>query len=183
MLLVAGEHSDLPIRVCWIDERSDNLLIDVERDMLIFGEDGQSSGPVGEYYNINARFNPSWWAAFPNTSSGSGAGFPGGGSPINVTNTTVTLANGNVIPLSLGPPTNWTPLSGIPWYPLSFVTVPQVKPLPKSCDPRRVQAYSGSGIQVLMMDGSTKLVSNSVSQTTWSYAVTPDDGQALGSDW
>jgi len=39
-----------------------------------------------------------------------------------------------------------------------------------------------STVQVLLMDGSVRGVSN-VSQTTWTYAVTPDDGQPLPSNW
>jgi prepilin-type N-terminal cleavage/methylation domain-containing protein len=37
--------------------------------------------------------------------------------------------------------------------------------------------------QVLLMDGSVRGITSSVSVTTWNYAVTPDDGQVLGSDW
>jgi hypothetical protein len=33
------------------------------------------------------------------------------------------------------------------------------------------------------MDGSVRGVSSAVSQTTWQYACTPDDGNVLGSDW
>jgi len=36
---------------------------------------------------------------------------------------------------------------------------------------------------VLLMDGSARGVSASVSQATWNNAVTPDDGQVLGSNW
>jgi prepilin-type N-terminal cleavage/methylation domain-containing protein len=36
---------------------------------------------------------------------------------------------------------------------------------------------------VMLMDGSVRGVSASVSQTTWSEAVVPDDGNTLGSDW
>jgi len=37
--------------------------------------------------------------------------------------------------------------------------------------------------QVLMMDGSVRGVSSSVNSTTWTYAVTPDDGNPMPSDW
>jgi prepilin-type N-terminal cleavage/methylation domain-containing protein len=40
-----------------------------------------------------------------------------------------------------------------------------------------------STCQVLLMDGSVRGVSSAVSQTTWQYACTPDDGNILGSDW
>jgi len=36
---------------------------------------------------------------------------------------------------------------------------------------------------VLLMDGSARGISASVSATTWNYAVTPDDGFPLGSNW
>jgi len=38
-------------------------------------------------------------------------------------------------------------------------------------------------VQALMMDGSVRGVSGGVSATTWSYAIQPDDGQVLGSNW
>jgi len=37
--------------------------------------------------------------------------------------------------------------------------------------------------QTLMMDGSVRGVSSGVSQTTWQYAITPNDGNPLPSDW
>jgi len=38
-------------------------------------------------------------------------------------------------------------------------------------------------VQVLLMDGSVRGVSSGISAATWSSAVVPDDGQALGSNW
>jgi len=38
-------------------------------------------------------------------------------------------------------------------------------------------------VQVLMMDGSVRGVGSGVSATTWAYAISPDDGQVLGSNW
>jgi prepilin-type N-terminal cleavage/methylation domain-containing protein len=40
-----------------------------------------------------------------------------------------------------------------------------------------------TSIQVALMDGSVRAVSSGVSATTWLYAITPDDGQVLGSNW
>jgi prepilin-type N-terminal cleavage/methylation domain-containing protein len=40
-----------------------------------------------------------------------------------------------------------------------------------------------SVLQVLLMDGSVRGVSASVSQQTWSWALQPDDGNPLGSNW
>jgi prepilin-type N-terminal cleavage/methylation domain-containing protein len=52
-----------------------------------------------------------------------------------------------------------------------------------ACDPKRVQfIHSGSGL-VLMMDGSVRTVSSSISSVTWGRAITPNDGQVLNSDW
>jgi len=42
--------------------------------------------------------------------------------------------------------------------------------------------HSGT-VQVLLMDGSVRGVSGGVGATTWLYAITPDDGQVLGSNW
>jgi prepilin-type N-terminal cleavage/methylation domain-containing protein len=60
----------------------------------------------------------------------------------------------------------------------------QQKPLPsRGCNPCQLQSMSSGGIMVVMADGSTRLVSNGVSQATWRAAVHPDDGVPLGSDW
>jgi len=40
-----------------------------------------------------------------------------------------------------------------------------------------------AGVQVALMDGSVRGVSGSVSANTWIYAITPDDGQPMGSNW
>jgi prepilin-type N-terminal cleavage/methylation domain-containing protein len=42
--------------------------------------------------------------------------------------------------------------------------------------------HTGS-VQVTMMDGSVRGVSGSVSAATWLNAITPDDGNVLGSNW
>jgi len=70
-----------------------------------------------------------------------------------------------------------------PGYPLNYITLPQTKVPQTQCDPRRVQALSAGGIQVLLVDGSVRSVTTDITQTTWAYAITPDDGQILGSDW
>jgi type II secretory pathway pseudopilin PulG len=70
-----------------------------------------------------------------------------------------------------------------PGYPQLFIPLPQIAPNPKACDPHRLQALSIGGIQVLMMDGSARSVSPAVSQLTWAYAIMPNDGGVLGSDW
>jgi hypothetical protein len=59
---------------------------------------------------------------------------------------------------------------------------PKVPPT-NGCNPCSLQSPWSGGILVGLGDGSTRLVSTSVSANTWQYAVRPDDGQVLGSDW
>jgi len=64
------------------------------------------------------------------------------------------------------------------------LALPQQKPNPfGNCNPCMLQAYYSGGINVGLGDGSVRLVSAGVSQTTWANAVTPNDGAVLGSDW
>jgi prepilin-type N-terminal cleavage/methylation domain-containing protein len=131
----------------------------------IWGEDGQNGGPVGQYHNQNpggnpptfgmAWYCPAWWAFVP-------PGTVNGGNP------------------SGGFTDHNNPPKG---YPVTYALPPQVAPPTKLCDPTRLQAFSAGGSMVMMMDGSVRTVSPSISQLTWAYAVTPDDGQVLGSDW
>jgi len=62
----------------------------------------------------------------------------------------------------------------------------QVQPLPynsAACDPRMAQSSRLTGIIVTLCDGSTRLVSASVSPTTWWEVCTPSGGETLGTDW
>jgi prepilin-type N-terminal cleavage/methylation domain-containing protein len=43
--------------------------------------------------------------------------------------------------------------------------------------------FSPAGVMVSLMDGSVRLVSNGISQTTWQNALLPNDGNVLGQDW
>jgi len=63
------------------------------------------------------------------------------------------------------------------------LTVPQAQPQPAACDPCRLQSPNPGVILVGLMDGSVRGVANGISATTWSYAVQPNDGQPLGSNW
>jgi prepilin-type N-terminal cleavage/methylation domain-containing protein len=64
-----------------------------------------------------------------------------------------------------------------------YMTSIQVRPNIKQCDPTRLQAMTAGGMMVVMMDGSTRIVSASVSTDTLARAFTPGDGFPLGSDW
>jgi prepilin-type N-terminal cleavage/methylation domain-containing protein len=64
------------------------------------------------------------------------------------------------------------------------LALPQNSPPPfTNCNPCMLQAFNGGGIMVGLGDGSVRLVSSSVSQTTWANAIQPNDGNTLGSDW
>jgi prepilin-type N-terminal cleavage/methylation domain-containing protein len=78
------------------------------------------------------------------------------------------------------------------WYPNlgSLATASQLmgatfqqKPTVALCNPALLQSLNSGGLCVAMGDGSSRLVSNAVSILTWQYAVSPNDGQPLGSDW
>jgi type II secretory pathway pseudopilin PulG len=64
-----------------------------------------------------------------------------------------------------------------------YMTAIQVMPTITQCDPKRLQAMSPGGMQVVMMDASTRNISPSVSLNTLAQAFTPNDGNPLGSDW
>jgi prepilin-type N-terminal cleavage/methylation domain-containing protein len=76
-------------------------------------------------------------------------------------------------------PTNWasnnqsTPYTTVP---------PQSVPTVANCSPYNLQAFSQSGCQVSMCDGSVRTVKPSVSSAVWFAVCWPDDGQTIG-DW
>ena len=74
-------------------------------------------------------------------------------------------------------------------YPINRLTgvanynaLPQAAPSITTCDPTRLQTI-GPSMQVLLMDGSVRAVSPSVSNESLIKAILPNDGLALGSDW
>ena len=124
-------------------------------------EDGSLPGPITQYHNPR-----SGWTApayhIPGNLTGGGGGHGG-------------FLNFNSIPAD---------------YPINTVTgvsayfqVPQSKPSIANCDPTRLQSLSGSGITVLMMDGSVRTVTSSMAPETWVRALLPNDGFVLGSNW
>jgi hypothetical protein len=60
---------------------------------------------------------------------------------------------------------------------------PQTAPTIKSCDPKRLQSFSASGIQVLLVDGSVRNLTTNTSTPTWVRATVPNDAFVLGNDW
>jgi prepilin-type N-terminal cleavage/methylation domain-containing protein len=77
-------------------------------------------------------------------------------------------------------PCNWTtnnvstPITTVP---------PQMMPTVANCSPYNLQAFSVSGCQVSMCDGSVRSVKSSINSTVWYAACWPDDGQVLPGDW
>ncbi|OWK43256.1 DUF1559 domain-containing protein [Fimbriiglobus ruber] len=65
----------------------------------------------------------------------------------------------------------------------TLTTTPQSKPTPANCNSCMLNSAWSGGIQVALGDGSTRLVSTSISAATWQNAITPADGNVLGSDW
>jgi len=59
----------------------------------------------------------------------------------------------------------------------------QMAPTQEECNPALPQAIDKSGIQVALMDGSSRLVGGQISSETWWAACTPNGGEVLGSDW
>ena len=61
--------------------------------------------------------------------------------------------------------------------------IPQNTPTQAACNKQLSQANHTGQVQVTLMDGSVRAVSQSISQTTWQNALTPADGNTLGPDW
>ena len=65
----------------------------------------------------------------------------------------------------------------------STAVTPQLQPTTSACDPYFVQAMDQAGCLVGVMDGSVRLISPSISGTTWVRALWPSSGFPLGGDW
>ncbi len=59
----------------------------------------------------------------------------------------------------------------------------QVLPTRAQCNNKVPQQIHTGGMNVLMMDGSVRGVSSSISNFTWAAVLTPRGGEVLGSDW
>jgi len=59
----------------------------------------------------------------------------------------------------------------------------QVQPTFGNCDPSRASTAHTGGMQVVLADGSVRMLSAGMSATTWWAAVTPAGGEVLGNDW
>jgi len=70
----------------------------------------------------------------------------------------------------------WTPLQ-------QHLFSPQLLPPPDTASCNHPQTFSAAGICVGLADGSSRLVSGTISNLTWRLALLPDDGQVMPSDW
>jgi len=74
-----------------------------------------------------------------------------------------------------------------PWMATWAINVTPLPPQPvvdvSSCDPTRPQSLSSSGCVVTLCDGSVRLVSPSITPSTWVNACYPNDNQPMGPDW
>jgi len=79
---------------------------------------------------------------------------------------------------------DWCPtFANSPWG-RNWTGTPQFRPIPYNtvCDASRPSTGHATCL-VGMMDGSVRGVNASVSQQTWTWAITPDDGNVLPSNW
>jgi prepilin-type processing-associated H-X9-DG protein len=59
----------------------------------------------------------------------------------------------------------------------------QPQPFRGNCDPTLASSPHTGGIQVGMVDGSVRFLSEAISGATWWAACTPRGGEVLGADW
>jgi hypothetical protein len=124
----------------------------------IWAEDGEPlPGPVSQNYQVTSWEAPTFWIK---TGSGQGGYDPypsaasrQAGYPINAAGTS------------------------------TFLSPIQVKPTIQQCDPTGLQAMSGGGMLVVMMDGSVRTVNGNISNASLVRAIVPDDGFSMGNDW
>ncbi len=79
----------------------------------------------------------------------------------------------------------WNPVFGfqIAGTASKFQVQPTTNGSAGTCDPRLASAPRSAGILVGLGDGSVRMLSAGMSPATWWAAVTPDQGEVLGSDW
>jgi prepilin-type N-terminal cleavage/methylation domain-containing protein len=129
----------------------------------MWAEDGPNPGPIAQRYDegdnevrIRRWLGPVWWISLP-------GGYDPAGNPPT--------------PKPADYPIN--PATGQSGY----MTAIQPRPTVQQCEPSRLQAMSGGGMLVGLMDGSVRSVSASMSTATLAKAIEPADGLVMGNDW
>jgi prepilin-type N-terminal cleavage/methylation domain-containing protein/prepilin-type processing-associated H-X9-DG protein len=77
---------------------------------------------------------------------------------------------------------NGDELPGQPNY-LGYYSLPQFNITPMTANPNLAQSYHPGVMNVSMMDGSVRVIADSITQATWTLALNPADGAPTGSDW
>jgi prepilin-type N-terminal cleavage/methylation domain-containing protein len=139
--------------ICGPGPQWDNSTVYAERS---WQEDGVLPGPVAQNYAPQNSFNaPTYWVPIGSKS------FPDPASVYRDPDYPYNKITGDT----------------------TFFTVPQVAPPINQCDPRRLQTFGASGIQVVLLDGSVRAIGPGMSARTWVHALVRNDGFVLGSDW
>lgn len=117
--------------------------------------DGGQTGPVSQKYSKDVFQSVGFWFSLP----GGYDGTPPADYPIDLRTTSKN-------------------------YGKSVYLLPiQPKPSKQACDPQRLQACTAGGMLAVMMDGSVRNISTSVTTDTLARAFIPNDGLVLGNDW
>jgi hypothetical protein len=77
----------------------------------------------------------------------------------------------------------WYHNFGVDWYQQPNTLMFQTRPARKDCANWQAQGLHPGGIQVALLDGSVRMVRESVRPATWAAAMLPTDGTVLGDDW
>lgn len=64
-----------------------------------------------------------------------------------------------------------------------MISPPQAAPSSDRCNPFTTQSPHPGTMNVLLCDGSVRTVMPTISTTTWTNAIKPNDGEILGIDW
>jgi len=65
----------------------------------------------------------------------------------------------------------------------SWNQIPQFTTVQSTCDMGRSQGLHTATCVASLLDGSVRFINSSITQPTWQNALTPGDGNVLGSDW
>jgi hypothetical protein len=100
--------------------------------------------------------------------------------------TSNTILFGQRYRMCNGTPNAWGYTGVYYWAPMmGHYSVGRFQTLPQQadCDPALAQGLHEKGIQVVLCDGSFRLLGKKLTDRTWVLALDPDDGQPLGPDW
>ena len=114
-------------------------------------------------------------------------GLPGARFPASITDgTSNTIGFCERRQMCNQTPNAWAYSAETDWAPMfaySSVAKFQVQPPAIQCNPALAQSSHPGGCPVGMCDGSVRMVHEALTATTWHFALTPNGGEVLGSDW